>query len=75
MTSRFTLYFQALEMIKDIRVAVNEILEEVDWMDNGTKVVAKEKVTTYKRGELSPESKANFTGIGKKSECNIGPLK
>jgi membrane metallo-endopeptidase-like protein 1 len=34
----------ALEMISDIREAFNEILFESDWMDEETKVVAKEKV-------------------------------
>ena len=36
--------FQALEMIEDIRVAVNEILGEVEWMDEETQIVAQEKV-------------------------------
>ena len=31
-------------MIDDIRVAVNELLDEVDWMDEKTKIVAQEKV-------------------------------
>ena len=31
-------------MIGDIRVAVNELLNEVEWMDEETKVVAEEKV-------------------------------
>ena len=38
------LLFQALEMIHNIRDAFNEILEESDWMDEETKVVAKQKV-------------------------------
>ncbi|KAL3861161.1 hypothetical protein ACJMK2_007226, partial [Sinanodonta woodiana] len=33
----------ALEMIHDIRAAFNELLEEVDWMDHTTRVVAREK--------------------------------
>lgn len=33
----------ALEMIGDIRVAVNELLDEVEWMDEETKIVAQEK--------------------------------
>ena len=31
-------------MIGDIRVAVNELLDEVEWMDEETKIVAQEKV-------------------------------
>ena len=31
-------------MIGDIRVAINELLEEVEWMDDKTRVVAEEKV-------------------------------
>ena len=31
-------------MIDVIRVAVNELLDEVDWMDEKTKIVAQEKV-------------------------------
>ncbi|WAR15723.1 NEP4-like protein [Mya arenaria] len=33
----------ALEMIKDIRIAFNELLSEVDWMDEKTRELAKEK--------------------------------
>ena len=33
-------------MIGDIRVAVNELLEEVEWMDDKTRIVAEEKVCT-----------------------------
>jgi len=33
-------------MISDIRAELIKILDESDWMDDETKVVAKEKVTT-----------------------------
>ncbi|XP_060595469.1 neprilysin-4-like [Ruditapes philippinarum] len=33
----------ALEMVQDIRVAVNELLTEVEWMDEATKHLAKDK--------------------------------
>lgn len=31
-------------MIKELQVAFDELLEDLDWMDDPTKVVAKEKV-------------------------------
>ena len=33
----------ALDMVNDIRAEFNKILEEIDWMDDGTKLKAKEK--------------------------------
>ena len=39
---------QALEMIRDIRNAFNELLNENDWMDEKTKAVAKQKVRRHR---------------------------
>jgi hypothetical protein len=39
----FTL--QAIEMIHNIRAELVKILEESDWMDHETQIVAKEKVS------------------------------
>ena len=36
---------QALDMIKDLQAAFNELLDDLDWMDENTKRVAKEKVS------------------------------
>jgi len=36
---------QALAMIADIRAAFNELLDEVPWIDESTRRVAREKVT------------------------------
>jgi len=36
---------QAVEMIRNIRAELIKILDESDWMDDETKIVAKEKVT------------------------------
>jgi len=36
---------QALVMIQKIRDAFNELLEEVPWMDEETRIVAREKVS------------------------------
>jgi hypothetical protein len=35
---------QALAMIADIRAAFNELLNEVPWIDDSTRTVAREKV-------------------------------
>lgn len=44
---------QAMEMIRDIREAFNELLDENVWMDEATKSVAREKVTAvYSRIEI-----------------------
>ena len=37
---------QALEMIDDIRVAFHELLAEVEWMDEKTRVLAVDKAIT-----------------------------
>jgi Peptidase family M13 len=37
-------YEQALAMIADIRTAFNELLDEVPWIDESTRQVAREKV-------------------------------
>jgi hypothetical protein len=34
-------------MVQDIRVAVNELLTEVEWMDEATKHLAKDKVCIF----------------------------
>ena len=44
LSNRIALLLQALEMIRDIRNAFNELLSENDWMDEKTKAVAKQKV-------------------------------
>ena len=36
--------FQALDMIGNIRAAFNELLNELDWMDEPTKALARDKV-------------------------------
>ena len=38
------LFIKALEMIHNIREAFSELLEEVPWMDDNTREVAREKV-------------------------------
>jgi len=37
-------FLQALSMIAGVRKAFDELLEEVDWMDADTRVIAREKV-------------------------------
>jgi predicted metalloendopeptidase len=41
------LKLQALDMIHDIREAFNERLSDLEWMDEQTRAVAKEKVGKF----------------------------
>ena len=44
--SLLSCWFQALEMIQNIRTSFNDLLNEVPWMDSETREVARQKAIT-----------------------------
>ncbi len=53
----------ALEMIHDIRAAFNELLEENEWMDEETRLVAKDKADSMNERIGYPEYITNATRL------------
>lgn len=58
----------ALEMIHNIRTAFNELLQDIDWMDEETRRVAKEKANAMNERIGYPDTLTNRTELDREYE-------
>lgn len=58
----------ALEMIHNIRAAFNELLADIDWMDDETRAVAREKANAMNERIGYPDILTNRTELEKEYE-------
>ena len=61
-------------MIHNIRSAFNDLLEEVDWMDDRTRAVAREKAAAIAEKIGYPEYIVNDTALNMDYEGVSAPL-